>query len=73
MFLKGTLGGVIVRHWLKEIRISKGVKQEEVADSSEISRSYYANIERGEKTPSVEVAKKIAGFLNFEWINFFKN
>lgn len=63
----------IVRHWLKGIRIAKGIKQEEVADSSGISRGYYANIERGEKTPSVEVAKKIAVYLGFEWIDFFVN
>ncbi|WP_342441741.1 helix-turn-helix transcriptional regulator [Lysinibacillus sp. FSL K6-0075] len=60
-----------MRSWLKEIRMSQGIKQEEIAVSAEISRGYYANIERGEKTPSVEVAKKIAAFLKFEWSNFF--
>lgn len=65
------MGGEVMRRWLKEIRISKGIKQEEIAVSADISRGYYANIERGEKTPSVEVAKKIATYLKFEWSKFF--
>lgn len=60
-----------MRIWLKDIRQVKGVKQEEVAASANISRSYYANIERGDKTPSVTVAKRIATFLKFDWTKFF--
>lgn len=60
-----------MRTWLKDIRISRGIKQEEIADSTDISRSYYANIERGEKTPSVAVAQRIADYLKFDWSLFF--
>jgi len=60
-----------MRDWLKNLRRMKGVKQEEVAASAEISRSYYANIESGNKTPSVVVAKKIANYLKFEWSQFY--
>ncbi|WP_369378758.1 helix-turn-helix transcriptional regulator [Lysinibacillus fusiformis] len=60
-----------MRDWLKVIRQIQGVKQEEVAASANISRSYYANIERGNKTPSVLVAKKIANYLKFEWSKFY--
>lgn len=72
MFLKGTFErGEIMRRWLKQIRIAQGIKQEEIADFVDISRGYYANIERGEKTPSVKVARKIAAYLKFDWTKFF--
>lgn len=46
--------------------------QEKVADLAEIERSYYTKIENG-LTPSVKVAKRIAGVLGFEWTLFFEN
>lgn len=61
-----------MRYWLKEIRISERKTQFEVADSSDISRSYYTKIELGIKTPTVDVAKKIANTLGFEWTVFFE-
>jgi len=47
--------------------------QEQVADGSGISRSYYTNIENGTKTPSVAAAKSIAKALKFEWGKFFSD
>lgn len=70
---RNLIGGEVMRRWLKEIRMSQGIKQEEIADSAEISRGYYANIERGDKTPSVSVAKRIANYLKFDWTKFFKS
>lgn len=60
-----------LRYWLKEIRILKRLTQEDVAFQSDISRSFYTHIENGTKTPSVEVAKKIANTLGFDWTIFF--
>lgn len=66
------LGGEAkMRYWLKESRENKGLKHEEVADQSAISRPYYTLIEQGSKTPSVDVAKAIAKVLNVSWTNFF--
>jgi len=62
-----------MRNWLKEIRDSKGLTQEQVAILSNISRSHYTHIEQGNKTPSVEVAKRIGKALNFDWVIFFNN
>ncbi|MEN2466720.1 helix-turn-helix transcriptional regulator [Ornithinibacillus sp. JPR2-1] len=62
-----------MRKWLKEIRESKGLTQEQVAILSGISRSHYTHIEQGNKTPSVEVAKSIAKTLKFNWVLFFEN
>lgn len=73
MFLKGTKGGFSVRRWLKDTRMNRMKTQYEVAELSSISRSYYTKIELGIKTPTVDVAKKIAKTLNFEWSIFFED
>lgn len=60
-----------MRDWLKELRNSRGMTQEEVAVLSGISRSHYTHVEQGNKTPSVEVSKRIARTLRFDWTIFF--
>lgn len=60
-----------MRWWLKNIRNRRGKTQYNVAELSGISRSYYTKIELGIKTPTVDVAKKIAKTLEFEWSIFF--
>lgn len=58
--------------WLKGLRMEAGKTQDEVAAGACISRGSYANIESGERRPSVEVAKRIAAVLGFEWTRFFE-
>lgn len=60
-----------MRTWLKEIRNSKGLTQQDVATKAEIERSYYTMIESGNRKPSVTVAKAIGKTLGFEWTIFF--
>lgn len=62
-----------MRTWLKEMRDNRELTQSEVAMLSGISRSHYTHIEQGNKTPSVEVAKRIAKTLKFNWVIFFEN
>lgn len=62
-----------MRAWLKDARIGKKLTQLGVANACEISRSYYTHIESGNKTPTVDVAKKIANVLDLQWTNFFKS
>lgn len=57
---------------LKKIRASKGKSQIEVCKAAGISQSFYSSIESGVRRPSVEVAKKIAEFLDFDWTLFFE-
>ena len=57
--------------WLKSVRTEKGLSGESVAQIAQISRSAYCNIENGKRRPSVDVAKRIAGALDFEWTLFF--
>lgn len=64
-----------MREWLKNIRETKGYSTYKVAELAEISQSYYYAIECGERgNPlNVDVAKKIAHALDFEWIRFYDN
>lgn len=57
------------REFLVGIRGNK--TQSEVANKCELSRSMYAQIETGDRTPSVTTAKRIAEVLSFDWIIFF--
>lgn len=55
-------------------RNTLGYSHQDVADKSgaNISRQFYGMIESGERRPSVEVAKKIAAFLELNWTIFFE-
>ena len=54
--------GVVTRR----LRKAKGMTQEELALASNLDRSYYGEIERGEKTPSLPTTFKIAYGLKME-------
>ena len=56
---------------LIEIRRKKGMKQEEIARMVGLSRAGYSNIETGRRRPSVDMAKRIAAALGFEWTRFY--
>lgn len=55
-----------MRQKLKEIRKSKLLTQEELAKKVGIERSYYTNIERGNKNPSFLVALRIKEVLDYK-------
>lgn len=62
----------MVRQWLKELRQrSNNLTQEQLAKMVGISRTMITEIENGNANPSVEVAKKIAAVLGFDWVKFF--
>lgn len=59
-----------MREWLISQRGNQS--QKSVAQKVNISRGAYANIELGKRNPSVQLAKKIAQELNFDWTIFLK-
>lgn len=61
----------MVRTWLVELRKEAGYTQEGVAKEAGISRSYYAEIERG-RMPSGKSAYRIAKILGFSMERFFE-
>ena len=60
-----------MRKWLIELR--KGYTQTQIAEAVGITQQMYSFIELGERRPSVEVAKKIASVLGFNWTRFFED
>jgi len=61
-----------MRRWLKELRArSSNMTQKELAARVGISRTMITEIENGNANPSVDVAKKIAAVLGFDWTRFF--
>ena len=61
----------MIRHWLKNTRIEKGMTQKIVAEYVGITQPSYHQIESGENNPTIETAKKIAAVLGFDWTMFF--
>ena len=45
---------------VRSARVAEGLTQEELADKSNIDRSYIGGVERGERNPTLAVIKKIA-------------
>ena len=60
-----------MRKWLIDIR--NGRSQTQIAKEAGITQQMYSFIELGERRPSVEVAKKIAAVLGFDWTRFFED
>ncbi|MCR4442179.1 MAG: helix-turn-helix transcriptional regulator [Peptococcaceae bacterium] len=56
---------------LKRERKKKGLTQQQLASLINKDRTLISKIESGDSSPSVEVAKKIAAVLGFDWTLFF--
>lgn len=59
--------------WLKSIRLAVGMSGTKVAELAGITQQHYSLIETGVRCPSVDVAKRIADVLGFEWTRFFED
>ena len=59
------------RIWFKRTRKEKGFTQEELAAKIGVTRQHIGLIENGVVAPSVEVAKKIAAVMGFDWTRFY--
>ena len=60
-----------MRKWLIELR--KGYSQTQIAEAVGITQQMYSAIELGVRRPSVEVAKKIASVMGFNWTRFYED
>ena len=58
---------------IRQIRLKKGYSQEAVALASELDRSYFGGIERGEHNVAVINLQKIATALGVNIKDLFKN
>ena len=60
-----------MRKRLIGLRKGAGYTQQTFSDKLGISRSHYAQIESGEKNPSLKLSLKIKGALNYEYDDIF--
>jgi len=51
---------------VKESRLAAGISQEALAYMTDVERSYFGRIERGESQPTLSVVFKVAHALGFE-------
>lgn len=58
---------------LKELRIAKGLTQEQLANECGVQRTTITMIELGENKPSVELAKKLGEILEVTWSDIFED
>ena len=58
---------------LKVLRVLHDLRQADVAEKLGISQQMYSFIETGQRQPSVQVAKRIAAVLGFDWTRFFED
>lgn len=61
------------RDWLRSIRKAKCITQTEISRKLGITQSHYSSIERGERGPSVKIAKGIGNILKVDWRRFYKD
>lgn len=57
--------------WLKEKRNKMNLTQTSIAKKCNITSNAYCMIEKGNRRPSVKLAKQIADILNFDWTRFY--
>ncbi|MBS3885583.1 MAG: helix-turn-helix transcriptional regulator [Dethiobacter sp.] len=62
-----------MRDWLKNMRVNQGYTQADIAEMACVDVTMISKIELGERRPSVEVAKKIANVLGFNWTLFYQD
>ena len=58
---------------IKELRIAKGMTQEQLANECGVQRTTITMIELGENKPSVELAKKLGNIFDVAWSDFFED
>lgn len=57
---------------IRELRLEKDLSQEKLAELCNLDRSYYSELERGEKTMSIRTLYKIAKGLEIKPSNLMK-
>ena len=58
---------------LKELRIAKGLTQEQLANECDVQRTTITMIELGVNKPSVELAKKLGEIFEITWSDIFED
>lgn len=60
-----------IQKYIKELRRSRGLTQEDMAEKIEVSQSCYCQIEVGRREPSLSMLKRIAECLDVPIVELF--
>ncbi len=60
-------------NWIRPLRKSAELSQEEVAKLVGVNRATITKIENGKLLPSVSLAKRIGSALGFDWTRFYED
>ena len=56
---------------MKELRKKRGLTQAELGERAGVARQTICEIERGNRKPSIPLAKKLGKLLNVDWYMFY--
>lgn len=56
---------------MQNLRKNKGLTQAELAERCGVARQTICEIERGNRKPSIPLAKKLGKLLNVAWYTFY--
>lgn len=56
----------IISQKIRELRVQKGLSQEELADIAGLHRTYVGSVERGERNISIDNIERLANALNIK-------
>ena len=57
---------------IRELRVKKGITQEQLSGLAALDRTHYSKIERGLRSPNVDTLFKIVFALNMNRVNWLK-
>ncbi|HEY0015633.1 MAG TPA: helix-turn-helix transcriptional regulator [Longimicrobium sp.] len=52
---------------LRELRVQRGMTQEELAAKAKMHRNYIGGLERGEKSPTIKSVGRLIAVLGVSW------
>ena len=55
--------GVVMKNRLEELRLQRGIRQEELAAALKVSRQTISSLENGRYNPSIQLAFKLARYF----------
>ncbi len=58
----------MVSKTVKNAREKSGMTQQEIADKAGVSRTYYADVERGRYTPSLKLLSRLGNIMDIDLI-----
>ncbi len=62
---------IMPRYWLKQLRLEKGLRGQELAKKVGCTPASVSFIEKGTRRPGVNLAMRFGKVLDFDWTRFY--